>query len=137
MSLSLQTDGVSPVRLITIWETEEFFKHVLSSALGSTSGVRRWPRGWNGGGEEGVMGEKGGVGRFGVKSRVVSFRSLSCGFFPLFSPLPLSVFCSSVALFPGNFPEERARDAGIFSWRASTDLAHQSIYRKAPLPRDG
>jgi len=67
------------------------------------------------------MGEKGGVGRFGVKSRVASFRSLSCGFFPLFFPLPLSVSCSSVASLPRYFPEERARDAGIFSWRASTD----------------
>jgi len=67
------------------------------------------------------MGEKGGVGWFGVKSRVASFRSLSCGFFPLFSPLPLSVSRSSVASLPRYFPEERARDAGIFSWRASTD----------------
>ena len=65
------------------------------------------------------MGEKGGVG-FGVKSRA-SFRSLFCGFFPLFFPLPLSVSCSSVASLPRYFPEERARDAGIFSWRASTD----------------
>jgi hypothetical protein len=107
--------GASPARLIAIWETEEIFQAralVGNRPLGSASGVRRWPRGWNGGGEEGVMGEKGGVGWFGVKSRVASFRSLSCGFFPLFFPLPLSVSRSSVASLPRYFPEERARDAG-------------------------
>jgi hypothetical protein len=76
------------------------------------------------------MGEKGGVGWFGVKSRVASFRSLSCGFFPLFFPLPLSVSCSSVASLPRYFPEERARDAGIFSWRASTDPGGHAAPRR-------
>jgi hypothetical protein len=49
------------------------------------------------------MGEKGGVGWLGVKSRVASFRSLSCGFFPLFSPLPLSVPVLQSPRFQGTF----------------------------------
>jgi len=125
MSLSLQKDGVSPARLITIWETEEIFQAcalVWQSAPWEcfwgqemASGVERG----RGGGSYGGEGQ-GGVIRCKKPGCFILFPLLWLLFSPLSSASVRFLFFSRFHS-QGILQRSMLEMPAFFSWRASTD----------------